>query len=214
MKVWNGEALEGKWLITYKIDGVKAVVKDGKALSRAGKPLYNLPTLEDGEYEIFRKDWETSVHLVRTKNEDTGITMKDVYRLEPVPDSRLYLRGVWYNPTKETILKIMDQALRFGYEGLVLRQGDTRLKVKPVETYDVAVIGRYSGKGKHLGKIGGLITEKGRVGTGFTDEQRKKFKRLKLGTMIEVQSMGLTKNGKFRHPRFIRVRWDRNEHSA
>ena len=46
------------------------------------------------------------------------------------------------------------------------------------------------------------------VGTGFTDEERKKF-RVQLPKMIEVSFQGYTKSGSLRHPRFERERWDK-----
>jgi ATP-dependent DNA ligase len=96
-----------------------------------------------------------------------------------------------------------------GYEGLVLRQGDRWLKVKPKETYDVLVTGIVEGTGKYAGKLGALITDMGKVGTGFTDKDREDLFTLPINTIIEVECMELTPKGKFRHPRFIRVRYDK-----
>ena len=61
--------------------------------------------------------------------------------------------------------------------------------------------------------MGALITEMGKVGTGFTDINREWWadpcRDLPVPYIIEVECMGLTKNGKFRHPRFKRIRWDK-----
>jgi hypothetical protein len=72
--------------------------------------------------------------------------------------------------------------LEEGYEGLVIRANHT-IKVKPVHTIDVAVIGYVPGAGKHQGRMGALVTafqhwdgtflEAGKVGTGFTDAERE-----------------------------------------
>jgi DNA ligase-1 len=94
-----------------------------------------------------------------------------------------------------------------GDEGLVVRQGNRWLKVKPINTFDVPVIGSIPGRGKHTGRMGALITPMGNVGTGFTDEQRGT--EYPEGTIIEVESQGLTPDEKFRFPRFIRVRFDK-----
>nr|WP_283842052.1 hypothetical protein [Bradyrhizobium sp. KB893862 SZCCT0404] len=105
-----------------------------------------------------------------------------------------------------------------GYEGLVLRQGDVWLKVKPTETYDVLVTGIIEGTGKHKGRMGALMTPMGKVGTGFSDAERVTFwnyckepddGRGIMGETIEVECMKLTDDGKFRHPRFVRVRPDK-----
>ena len=205
MKTWNGKDLKGGWLFTAKLDGVRAIVINGKALSRAGKPLYNL-TLPDGDYEIFKDNWETTVSLVRTK-EGKPVPVECAYSLVPL-DNRLELGGA-SDPTAAQIRKYLKWAIKVGYEGLVLRQENNWLKVKPVRTYDVPVLGVVAGKGKHEGRVGALETPKGRVGTGFSDKEREELLTIPLGTVIEVEAMGLTPAGKFRHPRFLRVRFDK-----
>ncbi len=40
---WNGTRLAGDWLVTLKIDGVRAIWNEEQGwLSRANKPLYNM----------------------------------------------------------------------------------------------------------------------------------------------------------------------------
>lgn len=207
IKNWKDESLRGEWDISFKIDGVQAVVSSGVALSRSGKPLYNIPDITNGVYEIYLGSWELSVSAVRTKN-GTPIKQECVYQLYPAIDYRLVV-GSFKNPSKAMIADLLKKAIESGYEGLMLRQGKKLMKVKPITTYDVPVIGHEMGAGKNTGLLGALVTPKGKVGTGFTDDQRDKFIKLKLGTIIEVESMGLTPAGKFRHPRFIRVREDK-----
>jgi len=48
----------------------------------------------------------------------------------------------------------------------------------------------------------------GNVGTGLTDDQRRQF-WAKPPLTIEVECMELTPDGKFRHPRFKRERFDK-----
>ena len=207
-KLWKGNDLKGLWTVTYKIDGVRAFVKDGEALSRAGKPLYGLSHLADGDYEIFCGDWESSITAVRTVGAKP-LLEHNAYNLSYWNlDPRLKV-GEILDPTDEQIEKLLQDALDLRYEGLVLRQGDKWLKVKPVETYDVAITRKFWGKGKHIGRLGGFITELGRVGTGLTDKQREEYLTLPVGTVIEVDCMSLTPKGKFRHPRFVRVRYDK-----
>jgi hypothetical protein len=56
-RAWNGKGLAGEWLVTIKIDGVRAIWHDGRGwLSRANKPLYNIPTWQPGgprDCEVF-----------------------------------------------------------------------------------------------------------------------------------------------------------------
>jgi ATP-dependent DNA ligase len=88
------------------------------------------------------------------------------------------------------------------YEGLVIR-GNGAIKIKPVFTYDVAVVGMYEGKGKHKGRLGGFITAfmnsagafliSGKVGGGMDDEQREYFwKHLKRAGAIPTKGTKAT----------------------
>ena len=118
------------------------------------------------------------------------------------------------NPSKRIIEKMLDSALRYGYEGVMLRQGDTVWRVKPKETYDVIVLGVYEGlTGKNIGKLGGVYTEKGKVGGGWTDAERNDYwskpSRI-IGRTIEVTAQRLTPDGKFRHGNKSRIRWDKD----
>lgn len=207
-KLWKGKSLFGTWVVTIKVDGVRCLKRDGEALSRSGKKLYNIPKeLPDGDYEVFDTDWNTSVSLVRTVH-GTPIPVENFYSLDPI-DARLVL-GKVANPSEEYIKKILKATVLGGNEGIVLRQCSTWLKVKPVETKDVVIIGLEEGKGKNEGKLGAFITEHGNVGTGFTDEQREEYIDYSLiGEYIEVSYMSMTENNKFRHPIFKRLRWDK-----
>jgi hypothetical protein len=183
---------------------------EGNPVSRNGKPLYNLeripPDITDAE--IFTGSWDSTVSAVRT-HEGTSVPVEAAYSLDPL-DRRLLLSQN-FDITKERIEMYMREALARGDEGLVLYYDDKGVtkayKVKPKENHDVPVTGATEGKGKNKGLIGALITPKGNV-SGMSDAQRRAF-TLKLPEMIEVECMGLTKNGKFRHPRFMRERFDK-----
>ena len=48
-RTWNGNKLAGEWLVTLKVDGVRAIWHDEQGwLSRANKPLYNIPPWRQG----------------------------------------------------------------------------------------------------------------------------------------------------------------------
>ncbi len=208
MKQWDGKDLVGLWNITRKIDGVQAIITENGAVSRKGKPLHNLKNIPPGTYEIFKNNWETSVSMVRT-HDSTLVDLKDAYNIgQPFPDVRLLLFTDTNIPAKFVEKMFKDQVAQ-GHEGLVLwGPNNEKVKVKPVETYDVEVIGYQDGKGKHVGRLGALLTRMGKVGTGFKDEQRD-YKLYPIGSTIEVRAMGLTPSGKFRHPRFVRARFDK-----
>lgn len=208
-KLWKGNDLEGEWQVTLKVDGVRALFTPFSGYhSRAGKELHNIPFCGLDDFEVFMGDWESTITAVRTKDSQE-IPKNCLYSLDPI-DKRLVLRWEW-SPTAEKIRELLIWAIRNGYEGLVLRQGDKWLKVKPTETYDVEITGVQPGKGRNEGRVGALITPMGKVGTGFTDALREQLVDVELGTIIEVECMSLTKGGKFRHPRLKRIRWDKNE---
>ena len=211
-KVWTGEDLKGTFLVTTKIDGIQAIKTPEGWFSRAGKPLYNLPDMPVGIYEVFDTDWNTTVSAVRTHGGES-VEEDKLYPIYPLIDPRLVRKAV-ENPTHLTIAADFVQATtEEGNEGLMLRQlnedGTIRLwKVKAKETYDVEITGWIEGTGRNKGRLGAFDTAMGKV-SGFTDEERDMYKPNMIGVTIEVECMELTKNGKFRHPRFLRVRPDK-----
>lgn len=210
-KTYKEGNLVGDLLLTKKIDGVRARFTSHGVVSRANKPLYNLDQFKLlGEYEVYRTNWETSVSLVRTQS-STDVTLADLYSLNPV-DPRLIIGRHTYL-TQGDIEKTLEEVLKAGYEGLVIFDYITNIywKVKPIETYDVIVTSVQPGMGKHSGKLGAAITDKGKVGTGFSNQEREDFWKdpTFVGSTIECSCMQLTKNGKMRHARFIRRRFDK-----
>lgn len=222
-KPWDGKDLKGKWTVTRKIDGARMLRDaEGNPVSRAGKPLYNLSKVSKDitDAEIYKDNWETSMSLVRTKNNGTDVDPSFVYSLDPL-DPRLYV-GELENPTAYDLNLLLLGAVDSGDEGLIIRQGERWLKVKPKDTADVYITGYQAGTGKHTGKMGALLTSKGKVGTGFSDVDRAWWQLMYdlhgliwlTKQLIEVEYMELTPAGKFRHPRFIRVRDDKTEEST
>ena len=214
-KLYNPDKtkLPGTWHVTRKLDGVRMLRDDnGKPVSRNGKPLYNLNQVPHSiiDAEIFCGSWEASVSAVRTHSHSplTAVKSSDVYSLDPV-DSRLHIDPV-VDPTVQQVYAYMGDALARGDEGLVLWNEDysKAYKVKNTETYDVPVLGCIEGEGKYVGMLGAFVTEMGNVGTGLSDSQRREF-WAKPPLTIEVECMELTPDGKFRHPRFKRERFDK-----
>lgn len=124
------------------------------------------------------------------------------------------------------------QIVKEGGEGVMLKnlgvaylQGERPrynwIKVKKNFTFDGIVIGAKEGKGKYAGTLGALIVgqyfdgelkEVATVG-GMTDEQRKEFwAKIKEGKrwVVEFEAQEKTKDLRYRHPRFVRNRNDKN----
>lgn len=213
-KKWPEEDLRGLWEVSYKLDGVRTIVENGQVLSRAGKVLHGLQQAAEhleGDFEFFLKDFKTTISITRTHQQRCWEELKDgFYSLAPV-DARLFV-GEFENPSKGFIEDLFKKAVAEGYEGLVLKQGSVWYKIKEDYTADVLIIGVQEGTGRNKGRLGALLTTRGKVGTGLTDADRKElWKTQVIGQLVEVSYMELTPSGKFRHPRFVRIRDDKLE---
>jgi hypothetical protein len=218
-RAWNGKALSGDWSVTLKLDGVRAIWRDQHGwVSRSKKPLYNIPPWQPGiarDCELFVGSFRDTIRATRTKfpNDDTPpIQLSHLYGLDLL-DPRLRC-GTLTDPSAADILAALQEANDAGFEGLVLRQSDIWIKVKPEETHDVVITGFGEGNGRHGGRLGFITTPRGTVGAGFSDAERQSFwaeaeAGKLIGQVAEVSCMEFTSNGKFRHPSFVRMRPDK-----
>lgn len=211
-KLWDGSDLTGLWTVTLKIDGVRAINTPEGIVSRKGKPLYNIPQFEGDQAEIFCGSFKETIEITRSSTSVKRVVeQSEIFHLLPLTDSRLIIART-ENPTAVFIKEQFELAVKAGHEGLILFNQDRTkyLKVKPNETFDVTVTKVIEGSGKYVGKMGALMTDMGKVGTGFTDKERQDlFSEDTVGQTIEVECMQLTEDGKFRHPRFVRIREDK-----
>ena len=152
-------------------------------------------------------------------------------RMEAVADllkeenvDRRFVKGILlYNPFKsnDELYYELDRIVDEGGEGLMLRDAEalfyesgrsnTLLKVKKQDDAEAIVLGYKDGKGKYSGMVGSLKCKM--VGkdinfncSGMTDTERDNPPP--VGSIITYAYNGLTKNGKPRFPRFIRVKND------
>ena len=211
--------MRGEWLVTFKIDGVRAIWDDSLGWqSRAAKPLYNIPPWRPGQprdCEVFVASFRETIQATRRRltKADTPVIRPDhLYGLDQL-DPRL--RGAsLIDPTAQAIRAELRRVNALGYEGLVLRQDARWLKVKPQETHDVAITGYAEGRGKHAGRLGFISTAQGDIGAGFSDAERTAlWTEAGAGTLIgqiaEIACMQFTPAGQFRHPFFVRMRPDK-----
>jgi len=216
-KMWDGSNLKGVWRFSIKLDGVRALWNDSLGIweSRGGKPLYNIPSCEHKDVEVYLGTFKETIQAVRTKNitdETPKIEYEHLYPLDPLDDRLLLFDHDVFDPTAAFIQENLEYVRDNNCEGLVLRKNDIWLKVKPEETYDVIVRGQQLGQGKYSNVLGYFETDMGRVGTGLTDEQRREYWNNPIvGKTIEVSCMQLTPDGKFRHASFVRERPDKDE---
>ncbi len=224
----NDTDLKGEWVVYIKIDGVRAMRKlDGRVVSRNDKPLFNLNGLSFQDAEIYRKDWNTSVSLVRTETY-MKVNQEDVYELtDGNVDPRLYL-GTKTNPTNAWLTAMMEKYVAMGHEGIVIRKGAKWIKVVPLLMADVRITGMKEGKGRLEGICGSITTAHGSVGSIETQKDKqthadipdvvfRKYlwenKDKLIGKIIQVGYRETTAAGKLRFPKFVRFRFDKDEES-
>jgi len=127
------------------------------------------------------------------------------------------------------VVSIYKKYLKEGYEGVMLKaskglyrwkrvtlKSGEMLKLKPFDTLDLPIVGFYDGEDKYTGLLGGIVVKykdkEVRVGSGFSDKQRKDINEnrdLYLGKTAEVKYLEETDGGSLRHPIFLRVRNDK-----
>ena len=121
----------------------------------------------------------------------------------------------------DALMALLDAVVERGGEGLMLRRAASfhragrsadLLKLKRFDDAEAIVVAHLPGKGKHAGMLGALLLElpdgrRFRVGTGFTNEQRKKPPP--VGTTVTYKHYGHTSTGLPRFASFLRVRDER-----
>jgi hypothetical protein len=217
---YQGGTLRGTYDIYTKLDGVCVHITPAGSFSKRGKPLYNMPTLPFGYYEAFDPNWDTTVSKPRTQGDAKGrFRQEQLHEIYPGRDARLFIETV-EDPTEEFLTGMLDEALSYGNEGLILWphadcKSQKPIKVKDEITIDVRVTGVLEGTGKYKRNLGALITNYGNIGTGFSDAMRNELWQMYLqgsliGDIVEASFMEWTKDNKMRHPRFKRTRFDKN----
>ena len=114
----------------------------------------------------------------------------------------------------------LDRLVKAGGEGLMLHRGDSLyraernddlLKVKTHDDAEARVLQHLPGQGRHAGRMGALLVEtpegvRFRLGTGFTDAQRKHPPA--LGEWVTYRFRGVNDSGVPRFASFVRLRPD------
>ena len=233
---YTGQKIKGRVDVSYKIDGVRMLYRDGKFVTRNDKvpPGFDLATTEEakakikifGDCEVYAGGFfETNGPLQQHSPPRGCIGHDDVYPLDFGAlgidhhfDSRLIIDRV-ENPSDAFIMGHLKEALALGYEGLVLRTATHWYRVKPHYTADVYVTGWFEqlDKAKNpKGQLGGFDTKYGKV-TAFSEDKRVELwenPEQYVGRLIEVVYRELYHTGSFRYcVTFQRFRDDKDEES-
>ena len=120
--------------------------------------------------------------------------------------------------SREALMALLNEVVEQGGEGLMLRKADAPyragrnadlLKLKRHEDAEAKVVAHLPGKGKFANMLGALLVEmpdgrRFRLGTGFTDAQRRQPPP--LGATVTYKHYGKTNTGLPRFASFLRVR--------
>lgn len=206
---WLGRGLYGWWEFSYKINGVRALSDGSQVWSRRGKPLYGMNHLAHRfkDAEVYCGSFEDTVSVVRSHH-GRPVEYSELFHLDKT-DKRILIKVV-KDPTAIFIQELANASVLAGHEGIVMKQGDCWLRLKPRKTYDVPITGVIMAQShtKIAGLMAALVTPMGKVGTGFSDSQRAE--RWEIGTTIEIECDYVTAAGKFSKAAFVRRRPDKD----
>lgn len=253
---------------SIKIDGVRAIFKNGKFYSRGGHEYVGLEHISalipesatlDGELYIPNETFQVSSGRIRSDNPtpDAVYAVFDIPVTNTVPfqerlGTLVQLIHEIYDthdipiksdrpPYRYPIELVTHELLRDEFEvhyyhvrcvankheGAVIKSYDYKyvgtrswhwMKMKTTLTVDTRALDIFEGEGKYEGMLGGVViaykNSLVKVGSGFSDTQRKEFwdnPSLIMYRMIEVAYMEETDAGSLRHPRFITLRPDKEK---
>lgn len=128
--------------------------------------------------------------------------------------------------TPKEVKDAMQRFIDVGAEGGVLKDLDSTYdfkrssawtRVKPMKTGDFRITGAVKGSGKNSNVLGAIRVRGPRgivskVGSGFSDPERKKFWRDRkqlIGQVAEIKYRGIAAKGKLQFASFVRLRPDK-----
>ena len=235
------------YLISEKLDGIRAVWDGKQLVSRQGHPIHapawfvqDFPKQPlDGELWMGRAQFERLSATVRRSQPDeaewrrvtyyvfelptaSGPFAKRARQIEQLVQHRHspYLKAIKQFRVADaaSLKRTLDWVVARKGEGLMLHQADAPyltgrshvlLKLKPQLDAEAKVLAYVPGKGKYQGKMGALVVETAqgirfKLGTGFKDTDRANPPP--IGSQVTFTYRDVTKNGKPKFARFLRVR--------
>jgi DNA ligase 1 len=246
-QVYHDGITVNDYLVSEKLDGIRAVWDGKQLISRQGHPIHapawfvrKFPQQPlDGELWIARAQFERLSATVRRAQPDEAEWRHVAYFVFELPmapgtftqraqhieqlvkrQQSPYLKAIkQFRVADAAALKrTLDWVVARKGEGLMLHQADAPyltgrshvlLKLKPQLDAEAKVIAYVPGKGKYQGKMGALLVEttqgiRFKLGTGFKDSDRANPPP--IGSQVTYTYRDLTKNGKPKFARFVRVR--------
>lgn len=227
---YTGQKIKGPVEISFKIDGVRLLYRDGITVTRnnntppglmkacTGAALIKIA--EHKDVELYTGKFKDVQGPISQHNPEPEIfDAEHIYPLVDLDDRLWIARVPELGKDNQWIQELLADAVSRGFEGLVLRTEDKWYRVKPNATADVRITGYFEQVDKNKkpkGILGGFTTNYGKV-TAFTEEARKEFwvnPEQYIGQLMEVEYKELYDTGSFRYAvKFIRFRHDKDEES-
>lgn len=198
------------------------VISTDKRFSKVMTQLRRQTDIDDSIFEYHLFDFWMAATPLKKRLEILGMLIS---KHKPAGIAALEHRPYVYTGMIEA-KAFVDEAIARGLEGKVFKTADgfyqhkrssLWCKCKAIETADVPVVGYEMGGGRLKGKLGALVVDfhgvRVNVGTGFDDNDRVEL-LIDLPKVVEISYQEVTEAGSLRHPRFIRVRDDKDVKAA
>jgi DNA ligase-1 len=215
------------WVTDGEMMGNLGFDQSSGALRRVNEKNREKATFTYWAFDLIdRNEWEqrrTADLRIRKGDLERILGSLDLTTVKIVPTE------VVTDPTHAQLMGLCDDYVARGFEGAmvkdvlspyVFKRGRNLLKVKRFKDADLRVVDFYEGKGKHKGRLGGIVVDgvidgrecRSRVGSGFDDALREEiWKKRKswVGAIVQVQYQDFTKDGSLRFPVFVMRREDK-----
>lgn len=245
----QGQPIEGLIDIIKDAESLKDnMVYDGEVLLKNDKNLDSKQLFQETQ-KIIRKKDAKKINLIFNifdmmpldEFKQGNSTNDTLIRKNQLHDLLCGLKTNWIKEVpmlyvgedKNKIEELLNEAIKNGEEGIMINLANSKyqckrtkdlLKVKIMNSADCKIIGYEEGTGRNEGVLGAfLIDYKGhnvKVGSGYTDEDRKMFWKNKndfIGKIMETQYFEETKNQNggisLRFPVYKCIRTDKIEPS-
>lgn len=215
-----------KWVLDGEMMGDLGFDKSSGALRRINEKNREKATFTYYAFDLVRRSqWELRKTIpIKSRLQDLNDVIGTKFKtIKQVPTR------VTTNPSHKDIMDLCEMYIEEGFEGAMLKdaespyvfkRGKNLLKVKKFFDADLQIDAFYEGKGKHKGKLGGIIVVgkidgkpvQSKVGSGFDDELRAKIWKDQKGwwgATVQVQYQDFTKDGSLRFPVFVMRRKDK-----
>lgn len=231
--VLEGYFIDGE-LMRKNIDGCDDNLNFRKTTSIVNSDVDDKSEIEFTIFDIFPV--ETIIGEKTTEKYDVRKSrMKDIEKIIQQTDTKniRVVEMVYEGSNVEEIDKWLNVAVSKNWEGLMLNKNvpyefkrtTNLIKIKKFLTIDLPIVEVLEGDGRLQGTLGAFVVKYGdntvKVGSGFTDDERKKYwalRELLIGKIVEIKFKEFSEDSKtgkqsLQFPTYVCLRTDKTEPS-